>query len=494
MNIKYLRSRNHQPLGRSCIPTYLDVPKSADLDNEITLQYKHIDISDFKVVFFQQIDDCVIDYVLNNQPLIDLSFHYPVIFSASGSRYTELFSKYHNITILECKENSYYEKWWKFVEYSKTLDYDVAIRTCVDSFIVDPLVLLKMVKFNSTKYDFFGNRDIKTKKEILWIRGGCSIYKKYIIDKFKENVSTIPIAGYDQWIYNNIHDEKISIGAINLFEYGDKYLGKLPVWHPMTKDLPHKEYSKIYPYDSYRPLPFLSEDKINNDSDFIVLTSYFNYACDSQRNKIWPSTFKDISKLANSVLKFNGDIYIFHNSLDDIPTSEKIHSIKCDPILDYPPVLFRWIVYQDFLNTFDTDKWIVLSDSTDVEMIRAIYNLDPDKFSICADNKLIDNTWLSTHQEPLVILEDYHDIIYQNKKQNMLNAGVIIAKIDLIKEYLEILCNYIRIHKGITTTIDMALCNYTFFKHFKNKIQYGPNITTEFKKYEYTDQAIFRHK
>lgn len=259
-------------------------------------------------IFFQQIDDSVIEYPLNNPSLKNVSNKYQVIFGYSGGKYIdELTSRFPNAIILRSETNSYYEKWKLLLEHLRNnkIEYHYVVRTCIDSLIVDCENLVEIAsKEISSGFDFIGNRDNKKTSELNWIRGGCNIVSKRMISKFNSKCTKNVKGGYDEWITATIKCCGGVVKIRELFECGDVYSGVLPVWHPQTKDLSYQNWKKIAPLKfikfqtiksnygvtyRYNPLYLRNDKKINNPKIGIGITT-------RNRNSTFLETYSNIKK------------------------------------------------------------------------------------------------------------------------------------------------------------------------------------------------------
>ena len=211
-------------------------------------------------IFIQQIDDCVIDYVLNNRKLQKISRCYPIVFAYSGLKHkAEINKLYSNATILEAKENCVFEKAKLTFDYLKKLDdYDVVIRTCPDAVIMDVDWLLTIADEEFLfKYDLMGNCRSAGRSEKTWLRGGCLFISKNLISKLNLNINNIDHdllrkQNHDLFLYNEVLNGKFKVKKFNLFEYSTAYKGLYAAWHPHKEEFKSEEkfpaskyYSKL---------------------------------------------------------------------------------------------------------------------------------------------------------------------------------------------------------------------------------------------------------
>jgi hypothetical protein len=188
-------------------------------------------------IFWSQTDDSVIEFTLNNSPLQLISKIYPVyLVYSGGTRSSELIKKYSNLKIIHSDKNNDNYKAKLLFDHLKTsnLQYDVSIRTCVDTLILNCNILFKICETHLDKTSEFliGNADpdfIKT-KDLKWIRGACNITSKSLIDKLDINGESS--ASYDSVYFNACLAAKASIIIHDTFCIGRNYNQNFAAWHP----------------------------------------------------------------------------------------------------------------------------------------------------------------------------------------------------------------------------------------------------------------------
>lgn len=229
----------------------------------------------------------------------------------------------------------------------------------------------------------------------------------------------------------------------------------------------------------------------------VVLASYFNYTKDPQRDTYWSSDYSDLLLLISSVIQFNIEIKIFHNCFESIPTIRNCEWIRVDPDHNYVPTVFRHFVYKNYLKNNHFSK-IFMVDSTDVMMLKNPFSYMNSEIIYVGEEKkkFVSNKWMRKEQSIyLKNLTDYEKIIEDNKDRTLLNAGVIGGDYSTIINFLNLSTYYHSNNsKGLSRSTDMAIFNYVVHKHFLESVHHGDTVTTEFKKYLYSNESWWKHK
>ena len=193
-------------------------------------------------VFWQKIDDNVLDFVLANKKLQKISQKYKVVFTYNGVHEDEIQACYNNVVILKTTSDSYFDKAIETFDYLKGRDdYTVLVRTCCDSVIISPDRIIAIVAANQIDTPYIIGGRLSRQGSI---RGGCVCISKSLVDAFKPikgfTMRATPqydakYANYDSWFYRSC----VKCGAkpieVALFKCEDRYSGKYPVWHPLQK-------------------------------------------------------------------------------------------------------------------------------------------------------------------------------------------------------------------------------------------------------------------
>jgi hypothetical protein len=213
--------------------------------------------SKIKPIFFMQLDKCVKLYPMLNFPLQEISNSFPVYFVCSGTKDDDYVDKlrcfYPKAHFIECPENSNLLKNKIFFDTIKNKeDYDVVVRTCMDSLIVDVELLLKILEKQILgKFSLIGNA-VFNNNSIHYIRGGCHAYTKSFVKHMNS-----------QHIWNqNFNNKEFDIEftelarkyGVELIPYELFFLGP-----PIKKECPVCHPEKGIRYKSNRYLSILEE-------------------------------------------------------------------------------------------------------------------------------------------------------------------------------------------------------------------------------------------
>lgn len=250
-------------------------------------------------------------------------------------------------------------------------------------------------------------------------------------------------------------------------------------------------YDANYKSKEFKPYKRMVKDWKTN----VVLTAYFRYANDPQRNVQWANELKAMQPLSDSCKKHGVKLIIFHDCKNVIGTD--CETIRINPSLRFSPNVYRWLVFNDYLKDNKYNK-VFLVDSTDVEMLKNPFS-EMEHGLIYAGDEVdmkTDNRWMKTTQEPYIRIADYRAIIERYANTTLINCGLIGSDYETILKLLDI---WTGIHKkgteGIVKSTDMAVFNYTIHKYFHNIISHGAHINTHFKKFEKDNKvAWWRHK
>lgn len=229
----------------------------------------------------------------------------------------------------------------------------------------------------------------------------------------------------------------------------------------------------------------------------IVLTAYFNYKKDPQRKIEWDSDYTKVLPLIKSVVDKNVDINIFNNCFEKTPYIEKATWNKIEGNNCFNPNVYRHFVYLDFLKkNQDNISYVFMVDSTDVEMLKNPFNeIKSDYIYVGSESIKVGCKWMKETQGKFLNILDYNQIIEENKNETLINVGIVGGEVSLIINFLEKITYYhSEYSKNLESSSDMSIFNYTIWKHFKEKIKYGREVNTRFKRNERNDVSWWKHK
>lgn len=227
----------------------------------------------------------------------------------------------------------------------------------------------------------------------------------------------------------------------------------------------------------------------------IIFAAYLNHKPDPQRNITWGNP-EELYDLAKSVSRNGENLEIFYNNLTGMKHFPGVkYMIKSD-LSSYVPNVARWFIYYEELKSRPEIDFLWMVDSTDVVLLHSPFQHMEDDVLYVGEEwaQKVDNLWMRTRQEPFIIFDDYRQIIEKNANKTLPNCGLIGGSRKMILAYLEYATKY---HQktsiNLNNSTDMAVFNYTIWKHFPEVLEQGPHINTKFKKYEYTN-AWWKHK
>jgi len=213
----------------------------------------------------------------------------------------------------------------------------------------------------------------------------------------------------------------------------------------------------------------------------LVLTSYFSGVPDVQREGTrWTADHKAVEKLEYSCQARGIDFALIHNCFD-LPNLTTIQG---------SPYFERWLKQYQYLRDHPEVELVFITDSTDVDMLNIpFHHMDRSKLYIGDEpGQTLANSWLlSRHLEPTV-----NQYLREHPDLPLLNCGVVGGTRALIMELCHDMWAYYLQHPDQDT--EMGVFNYLMHNKYQDRIEYGRHVTTEFKKFERSSNAWFRHK
>jgi len=242
-----------------------------------------------------------------------------------------------------------------------------------------------------------------------------------------------------------------------------------------------------------------------SDKDNMVITTFFTGVPDPQRaGEKWEYDYSKVEALVYSTEKNGCELTILHDGcIQDkcLWVHPFVNAIEVKSSIT--PYFQRWISIRDFLieRRGGLNK-VFCVDATDVEMIRNPFgDMEYGKIYTGDENALTNCQWMVTHHKNPILRQ----FMYGNggMPQQLLNAGLLGGEVNLIIDFLTELidfyhfCQVEKHYKGTEDTgmTDMAAFNYIAYTKFDKRIIHGPQVNTEFKKYDRENTtAFFRHK
>lgn len=231
----------------------------------------------------------------------------------------------------------------------------------------------------------------------------------------------------------------------------------------------------------------------------IVFASYFSSLPDPQRNGVWSNQPEDILPLIYSVTEKGNHIRIFYDCLDNLPIIENCEWIKVDTSSTYTPTVYRWIVYNEYLQQTEAEyEKIFCVDSTDVEMLNNPFTQMEKDTLYCGSEhkwKVKDKPLLKKKKKKLFTAPDFRDVIEKYSEQVMLNAGIVGGDVKIVSEFVEkVAFLHKKYSKNLKLSADMPVFNYVALKYFHDKVVTGYPVHTPFTNYYYDFSCWWKHK
>ncbi|EAQ77165.1 hypothetical protein [Blastopirellula marina] len=230
----------------------------------------------------------------------------------------------------------------------------------------------------------------------------------------------------------------------------------------------------------------------------VILASYFNHTKDRQRNKYWkPQNHDSYAKLRKSINDKGIEFVVLSNTF--MPHQEDlftIEQVKADT--RFTPNAFRWFAQLDWLEKHRPEKVFML-DIDDVEMWHDPFpHLEKGKLYAGYEyDKNMYHNWMWNRQAKYLAVDDWRQVVQkENGDKRLLNTGIFGGYTEDVIDFLQILTtNHKAYSPGLKTSSDMSLFNYTVLKYgYWDKIGWGSQVASKFKKYEVGGDAWFRHK
>jgi hypothetical protein len=242
----------------------------------------------------------------------------------------------------------------------------------------------------------------------------------------------------------------------------------------------------------------------------IIAACHFTGIFDVNRNTILPNDdYSYLKAWADSITALGLTGTIFHNHFTEQTCTkyqnENIHFIKKEYNPIYNPNIYRYFIYQDFLQAnAQYIEHIFFTDIGDVEVvtnpfIQHLFKNNPNSIFCGDEPKLLNNEWMQQHSTHL--RNKIHDYTaYEEKFKNtpLLNCGIIGGSITIMQQFInDISCIHQQYNSNNDTlyTGDMGAFNYLVRTKYNNNVLHGSPINTIFKAYEKDRKDCwFRHK
>jgi hypothetical protein len=242
----------------------------------------------------------------------------------------------------------------------------------------------------------------------------------------------------------------------------------------------------------------------------VVLACHITGVYDVNRNVVLNNDdYSIIKPWADSLIKHQINGIVFHNSLSDQTckqySNEFISFQKIEYDIRFNPNVFRYIVYNDFLNKHQHEiNSLFITDVSDVVMLKnpfedELFNHHPQHIFCGDEPQILANDWMQKHCTHLRSkLLDFEAFEQTHSQSTLLNCGIIGGEISIMKNFIEKLSQLHQLHNVNNSTAytgDMGGFNYIVRTYFNEKIIHGIPVNTVFKANEnHRTDCWFQHK
>lgn len=242
----------------------------------------------------------------------------------------------------------------------------------------------------------------------------------------------------------------------------------------------------------------------------VVMGCHFSGIYDVNRSSILPDDdFSIIQEWADSLQIQSVNTIVFHNKLSSNTCQKfqhkQLHFIKVDFDTTFSPNVFRYLVYDAFLQLHASKiSAVFITDVSDVVMVnnpflQPLFATHPNALFCGDEPKTLNDPWMQEHGSHLRnTITDYKHFENICKNLPLLNCGIIGGNMPTVQPFINQLAQlHFKFNRNNSTqfTGDMGAFNYLVRTHFQNEIFHGFPVNTIFKKYENQRQDCwFRHK
>lgn len=212
----------------------------------------------------------------------------------------------------------------------------------------------------------------------------------------------------------------------------------------------------------------------------VVLSSYFVGQPDPQRGRHLEADTEAVRPMAESVR--GAQVVV----LNDCWKHDRFVHFNAQRVeAPEPAYRQRWLSQWQWLRRYPEVKWVWLVDATDTEMLREPWDhMQPGVLYVGSENQQVGCPWMYEHSRAVGRWMRTH------AREPLLNCGIVGGDRETVMK----LC--MRMNDLWVQTRADAMHEMAFFNIAAREIgcAAGPDITTEFKKYEDNGQAWWRHK
>lgn len=227
----------------------------------------------------------------------------------------------------------------------------------------------------------------------------------------------------------------------------------------------------------------------------IVLTCLYTGTVDPQRGHPMTPDPAALDTLTRSARPH--PVVVLHDQLD-APNRDNVTYVAAPNTVN---VYFqRWINAYRYLNEHPDIARILVCDGTDVEILKPteLFDVPPGKLMVGSEHQTIGCEWLRTNHPDTRI----QDFINTHHQDQLLNAGVLLGHRDDVLPFIRDIIHlwhdiemdaFLQNSKG-NGLGDMAVFNLVAYTRHRDKLIFGPGVTTMFKADERNSFSRIRHK
>lgn len=321
-----------------------------------------------------------------------------------------------------------------------------------------------------------------------------------------------PIFGRGLYEHSDLAN-RIHAAGLTTWRYAD-VTGSAQLWHSMdeqvsvTRTIPTQEQRALIKanvgmhnarraQDCQAFVPY-REEHSSADRD-IVITTLLTKFIDPQRGFKWKADPSVLIDWLESLERLGIEGAVIADEVKKLPRgySAQIAPVEANRVNVYYQ---RWMHIYQFLRVNEDLRFVWCTDGTDVEVLRDPFDIMlPGRLYVGSEKNVVGSDWMRSNHPA----KKFEKLWTELPTHTLLNAGVIGADRETMMEFAH---KMVTVYGDIESERfwgrdgsradlgDMAAFNYVAYKYFNARLIFGPEITTEFKKFEDNGVARFKHK
>lgn len=330
---------------------------------------------------------------------------------------------------------------------------------------------------------------------------GCMLYLER---KAIDAVGGMDVS-YRRWGYEHVdYSNRIYNAGLTSFRYADIVNSGDLIYsgdeHEAVRSTVEHDERRVYlkemrskfdkSFSSREYCEYKNESKSGQDA---IIAAYFTRHVDPQRNTKWQPDIKDLEDLIASCK--DERLVILYDEI--IPVEyEHVEWVKVDTVKN--PYFQRWLEYYRYLRSHPNIVKAFLVDSTDVKLLNSPFEsmneetlyVGDEPYSSQGQPTNLANRWLVSNVNSAVV----RNYFKANRGKTLLNCGVVGGGRLLLLDFCHRMIQNMFVPNCKLGPFDMPIFNYLCYTEYEDKVEYGREVTTIFKKYEETSEAWFKHK